>query len=402
MSLFFQLLILKNLILMQIIKKVIYLSALLGVGLALGWGLGRLLKGATSAPSIPIWWLLTLIPIILVGIILGILLHELGHAIAGYFVGFKFRFLTAGPFMWEKEADGRLVFKWNKSLNTSGGLTLCLPEKSENLRLKFMFYGAGGPLMSFLSAFLFLLLYSYLPSSKGVFGPFLLNFTCLIWGLLSFGFFLITIIPFYVGGFYTDGARILSLWRNGNKGKVQVALLTEMSRSIAGTRPRELDEKSLQEVLPLSHNPAFTFSLIHYLYLIALDRKEYNLAQEKLNELLQISFKLPPLFSRLTYLESAYYESFFHQDISQTQYYLSQVGATNDAFIPKALYFKAEAAIALANQNYPLAIQKATLALGEIPNLWEKGNMLMQTELIEAIISLAQEKQAILGDFAEV
>jgi hypothetical protein len=378
--------------------KILIFTVFLIIGGSLGYALGSLLKGGSSAPKIPTLWLLSLLPILVGGVILGILLHELGHALAGYLMGFKFRFLTAGPFMWEKEGNGRIIFKWNKSLNTSGGLTLCLPDKTENVRFKFVWYGAGGPLMSLFTAIIFWLISNYLTSSSENFWFFFIDYSCFILSILSFGFFLLTIIPFYTGGFYTDGARILSLLRNNNESKIQVVLLSEMSRSIAGVRPRDLNENALMEILPLSQNPPFTFSIINYLYFIALDKKEIDLAAERLNQLTQICMQLPLLFSRLIYLEKAYFEAFFGQNVAEAQYAFNQVGTKNDAFIPKALYFKAESIIALSQQNFDLAIEKAKLALTEIPNLLEKGQMPMQTEQIEEIISTAKEKKMIMAN----
>src|SRR4051812_48314348 len=68
-------------------------------------------------------------------------------AIAGTLVKFDFRMYVVGPFMWDKEESG-WTFKWNKNVNLSGGLVICLPTSSEELARRFSIYALGGPLAS--------------------------------------------------------------------------------------------------------------------------------------------------------------------------------------------------------------------------------------------------------------
>ncbi|AWM34708.1 hypothetical protein [Hymenobacter nivis] len=56
--------------------------------------------------------LLALLP---VAWLLAVLLHELGHVLAGQAQRFQFRWLVVGPLLWKREA-GRLRFAWNKNL----------------------------------------------------------------------------------------------------------------------------------------------------------------------------------------------------------------------------------------------------------------------------------------------
>ncbi|MCU0446246.1 MAG: M50 family metallopeptidase [Microscillaceae bacterium] len=377
---------------LKILKNIAFFVFFIIVGGLLGYGIGSLLKSSSPAPKIPLIWLSSLIPIFLVGTFLVIFLHELGHAIAGYGVGFKFRFLTAGPFMWEKNSQNQLIFKWNKSLNTFGGLTLCLPEKTNNLRYKFALYGAGGPLMSLVSSLIFYILYQNTPWIEGSFGSFFLIATWLIFSFMSLMIFLVTIVPFQTGGFFTDGARILTLLRGGEASLIQVVILTEMSRSISGTRPRDLDKPMLLKILPGITAPMFQYSIVSYLYFIEFDQKNYAQAYIYLKNMEAMAGSLPPIFQKITALEVAYFEGAIHQNEHLTQSYLQQVGSGKDPFIYAAVYLKTEALLALLQQNYPLAIEKAQKARQEVPNLLEKGQMPFQMEMIEDILNQAQTK----------
>jgi len=67
-----------------------------------------------------------------------IAVHEMGHAIAGIAVKFDFKTYVVGPFMWEKDEIG-WRFKWNRNVNTAGGLVICMPIGTENYPNDFQF-----------------------------------------------------------------------------------------------------------------------------------------------------------------------------------------------------------------------------------------------------------------------
>ena len=166
-------------------------------------------------------------------------LHELGHALMGRRKGFRFHWLAVGPFMW-KMREGRLRFEWNKNLNTAGGMVLSTPTGDHDLRRRFMAFAIGGPLW---------------PAWCGpgwrweptpccprrprrwagcygwAWGPVAAFLVCWRWSPL---------IPMHTGGFYSDGARVLNLWRDGAAGQLEMAVVSALARSVAGVRPREL------------------------------------------------------------------------------------------------------------------------------------------------------------------
>jgi uncharacterized membrane protein len=78
-------------------------------------------------------------------IVIGV--HAAGHAVAGVWVNFDFKMYVVGPFMWEKELTG-WKFKWNKNVNTFGGMAICLPVRTENLPIRFSIYAPSGPIAS--------------------------------------------------------------------------------------------------------------------------------------------------------------------------------------------------------------------------------------------------------------
>ncbi|OGX91364.1 hypothetical protein BEN49_05065 [Hymenobacter coccineus] len=152
--------------------------------------------------------LLALLP---VAWLLAVLLHELGHVLAGQTQRFQFRWLAVGPLLWKREA-GRLRLVWNKSLNLAGGMALCLPPNADDLRRRFMVFAAGGPLGSAAWAAVALGTYALLPVATSAVGQVLAGALAASGGISAL-LALLTLIPAHVGGFYSDGGRLLHLGR---------------------------------------------------------------------------------------------------------------------------------------------------------------------------------------------
>jgi hypothetical protein len=99
-------------------------------------------QAGKTLPTNVIWiWSISFIPVFF--FVIGF--HEAGHAVAGISQKFDFKMYVVGPFMWDKEQDG-WKFKWNKNVNTSGGMVICLPTQTHNLKKSFSIFAAGGPL----------------------------------------------------------------------------------------------------------------------------------------------------------------------------------------------------------------------------------------------------------------
>jgi hypothetical protein len=80
-----------------------------------------------------------------VALILGVVIHELGHWVAGAAAGFEFRHILAGALMLKKEATGYRFRLLPKRL-LSGGQTFMVARTTKDLRRRFFIFGAGGPM----------------------------------------------------------------------------------------------------------------------------------------------------------------------------------------------------------------------------------------------------------------
>ncbi len=378
-------------------KVVLFPLILALAGVAVGYGVGRFFSSPESSSHTPLEFKLLLLPLMLLAFLLVLALHELGHVLAGLAVGFDFRMYTVGPFMIEKE-EGKLLFKWNKNLNTFGGLALCLPQNTENLAPKFIRFAAGGPVASLCWAMLAFGVGQALPTSpEGSFwmGTALLSAFFGLSAIFSLIIFVLTIIPMKSGGFYSDGGRILNLWKGGQQAQLEVILLQALAQSMTGTRIREIDIKPLQKALDFQVDTPFKAYIHSFLYLYFLDTHQPQEAGTHLDVYTQYLPQIPGGYQAALWLEKTYYTARYEEDADTARTYFDN--AIIGAVIPKAQIFRAEAALALAEDKPKLALQKAEAAIAALPKSMDKGAAKAEAEWLEAIIQDAQKRQKYLS-----
>lgn len=180
-----------------------------------GFLVGRILNDfRTATPTTPTWSIGQLVGrlgLLLLISFLAIGVHELGHALLGRWQGFQFQWLTVGPFRWQREAK-RIRLRWNTSLAAAGGLLVSVPLGDHQLRRRYLRVVAGGPLASLLLASA--ALGGYVLLSTPAFNK-LLGFSLFTTATVSGAITLATLLPLHLGGFASDGARLLTLWRGG-------------------------------------------------------------------------------------------------------------------------------------------------------------------------------------------
>lgn len=301
-------------------------------------------------------------------------IHEAGHALAGRFVNFSFRLYVVGPFMWDKEETG-WKFKWNKNVNISGGLVICIPTSTENLAKRFSTYALGGPTASLVfaalayGAKLTIDIFNTNQSS----GP---HITASIFGLISFMsliIFIITIVPMHTAGFYTDGARALRFLRGGDTARFDTLLMSLISKSYSGIRPRLLNKEELLEasVLAQKLNTKMKVYIHYYQYQVSFDEGNLDEALIHLHHYLANIDSIPKGLQGSAYLDAAFFYAYAKKDLEQAENYWKQF--VPSAIIPKAHVLATEAALSFLKKDYlkmNAAIEKARI---ELPNMMDRG-----------------------------
>jgi hypothetical protein len=319
--------------------------------------------------------------------LLAVLLHELGHVLAGQTQRFQFRWLAVGPLLWKREA-GRLRFAWNKSLNLAGGMALCLPPNADDLRRRFMVFAAGGPLGSAAWAAVALGTYALLPAATSAVGQVLAEALAVSGGISAL-LALLTLIPMHSGGFYSDGGRLLHLWRGDAAGQLDLALITALAHSMAGTRPRHLPQGPLMAAASLPQELPSKCYAHYYLYLAALDAQQIEQAGQHLAAYRVQLPQQPAAMQASGWLESAFFAAAYQHDLPAAQAFRAQ--ARPSVLVTPDVTARVEAALARLADDPVQALAFSQTALQALPRSIDLGSAHLYAEWLADTVRWATE-----------
>jgi hypothetical protein len=299
--------------------------------------------------------------------------HEAGHAWVGRLVGFDFRMYVVGPFLWEKSSVG-WKFKWNRNLNVAGGMVVCIPTDDYNLLKRFSWYAAGGPLASIVLVLIAAVGYKALSAfiNIGTTGE-VITYLLLLVGILSAFIFIATIIPVRVGGFSSDGLRILTMLRGGDHAKLEAIMLKTVGASMAGLKPANYNIIELKDALGLAQKLDAPLGLYinYFCYQAYMDLNQNDTAEEHLNfYMLQVD-NLPESLQGSVWLEAAYFYAVMRRDLQKAETYFSKYAPS--PLIPLAQVYATQSAIAQLKQQPEEALRFANMARKEISNMMDQG-----------------------------
>ncbi len=355
------------------LAKILFFLFFMIVAGAIGYFVGKyVVKNASAVPaSVLIAIAVFFIPAFF--IVIGV--HELGHVTAGLLMKFEFKSITVGPFMWEKQQHG-IKFRWNKNVNTSGGLALCLPVGAENLSKRFAVYAAGGPLASIVLAIVTFLL-SRLAVGGATDGntatlvmQWLLMEICLLSAIIAVA----TLIPIHTGGFSSDGARIFNLLKGGDVTRFELLILKLMSAATSGLRPALYNIDDLHEArqLAVKLNAPFGVYLHSFFHQAAFDNGELDAAEIHLKDYIEEADAIPNGVRGMVWLDAAFFYAYAKKDLAQAQQYYEMFKPA--ALIPKAQVSATEAAISILKNDMEQAVLAITAAQTALPDMIDRGN----------------------------
>jgi hypothetical protein len=358
-------------------KSVLAILILALAGALFGYWIGKNLHGMADLlpQDMSVVGTMLFVAMLLPAFFLSVAWHEAGHAVAGIAVGFDFRLYVVGPFLWEKEA-GRWWFKWNKNINTAGGMVICLPTDARDLPRRFSVYAAGGPLASLLLALLAAVLLWYCwppvlpPSEVASVGLAFLFFLASLSALV----FLITTLPMHTSGFYSDGARILRLLRGGEQAQFDVRLLKIITGSMGGIRPKDLDIKDLEDTQALAQRLGEPFGVyLHgYLHQACLDRGALDAAEQHLQRYIAEADQIPEGIRSSVWLDAAFFYAHIRRDRDEAEACWARF--VPSALSPKALILATEAALSLLRGDATAAAAQRAAANRELPRMMDRGH----------------------------
>ncbi len=193
---------------------------------------------------------LIMVPSLIFAVFFAIGLHEFGHLFMGIVQGFKVELFAVG-FLGIERRQGRLKLFFNKDMQYFGGIAATSPTKKHlDIRKKFAWVVAGGPLFSVIFGCLLFVIFSLQNSEFNSF----LAFS----GFISLLLFLATTLPEKSGSFFTDRKRLQRLLSKGEDGKVELALLESINQNFIDGHCKNLDVANL-EIIKNAKEPFIQF-----------------------------------------------------------------------------------------------------------------------------------------------
>ncbi|MGL6289889.1 MAG: hypothetical protein ACRC2H_04295 [Silanimonas sp.] len=196
---------------------------------------------------------------------LHLIIHEAGHARAGWAGGQHVAAIGLGPWRFERGGDG-----WRFSKGTDvqgiGGFALVLPTRETVTVAERSAYLLGGPLANLLAA-------TALAAAVPVFGiegrvAAALNVVAVVGALIG----VVNLVPFLSGGWSSDGRQLLALWCRWPESRVVESMSRWTALAMLGVRPRDWPEAPPVDEAGLPQ--ALRDALQRMRLVIALDRNE--------------------------------------------------------------------------------------------------------------------------------
>lgn len=186
----------------------------------------------------------------LLAFFLVLLVHELGHLVAGALVRFRIGMLGVGPVGLLRSGEG-FRLRW-LPVSQWGPFGVAYPITPDQIRVRAAWCIAGGPIASLALAL----------ASAWVTGAFSLRGFSGMVAVLSFAIVIATVQPFAGTGIGipTDGARLLDLIRGSPNALAGAALLALEGATLAGNRPSSWDPALLELAARVTHPPAYVLS----------------------------------------------------------------------------------------------------------------------------------------------
>jgi hypothetical protein len=284
----------------------------------------------------------------LLSFVLTVVVHEVGHLLAGWIVGFRFSYISVGPLSLKVEY-GRLKLRLQRAMPAAGYAGMHL-DRVRRLRRRLLFFTVAGPLANLLSATGAAILLDYFLSASKSW----LYFPTQVFLGISLFIGLVNLVPFRLGMLYTDGARIAMLLSSRPRARRWICIMALANQNQRGVRSKHLRRTWLEAASSLSDGSVDDFAGNWMAYASANDRKEASLAALHLERCLALVNLLGPTTQDLVALEAAVFTAWFRKDAVTAQKWREQVRKFKA--IPELPRIRADVALLCARVEYDQAL----------------------------------------------
>ncbi|HEX8219007.1 MAG TPA: M50 family metallopeptidase [Chloroflexia bacterium] len=245
------------------------------------------------------------------------LVHEVGHLVAGWLVGFRFVMVTVGRLKL-RATDGGLRLALTDKTDVQSGSALMVPTTLHNLRARWLAMTLGGMAGNLLlGAFFFgwLVLdpgglWGYLPLSTG----------------LSFVLGLMNLLPLKVNGYNSDGAHLQVLLGGGARAERFCYLTMITGASRLGQRPRDWDRAWVEGILQPADGTLDEVLANHVAFYWAMDVGQLQWADTYMSRTINLIDSVPPQLQPALYADAAFFRAYCFKDVAWARYFLGKVG----------------------------------------------------------------------------
>ena len=276
--------------------------------------------------------------------ILATSIHEVGHLLAGWAVGFRFSFIQVGPVSLGRR-HGRLQVRVRREMSALGYAGMHV-DRVCRLRRRLLIYIASGPAANLLSLPATVILVNYVFPSLGEswFATPAAEFA-----FISLLFAMISLVPFSPN-LSSDGARIRMLLTSKAQAWRWISIASVGRMASDGVRARQWKQTWLASAIGLRDMTLDEFHGNWLAYSSASDRKDAVVAASRLERCLELANKLLPSLRDSLAQEAGVFCSWFRGDLSLSKKWLAQVKRPKS--LPPLLRFRITTALSCAKHDF--------------------------------------------------
>jgi hypothetical protein len=245
------------------------------------------------------------------------IVHEVGHLVAGWLVGFRFVMITVSRLKL-RATDKGLRLSLTDQADIQSGSALMVPTTLHNLRARWLIMTVGGMAGNLLLGGCFFVLMLFDP-----FG---------MWGLLPFAtglsvvLGLVNLLPLKVNGYKSDGAYMRILLGGGPRADRFCYLTMITGASRMGQRPRDWDRAWVEGIVRPADGTMDEALANHVAFYWAMDVGQVEWADKYMARCINLIESLPPQLQPALYADAAFLRAYCFKDLAWARYFLEKVG----------------------------------------------------------------------------
>jgi hypothetical protein len=317
-------------------------------------------------PSTALWILA--IPFLLFPVIV---VHELGHLLAGLAVHFRFLAIRVGHL--RVTPPFQVSFRAEPDTGASGYVQM-VPGTSQNLRLRSFIFILGGPLANLLLGSVVLLLNYGSPGVR-------------LFAVLSIIIGAVNLVPFQKLATTSDGKRIISLLRNDHRCERWLAIVQLVAELQNGADPKNLSPDFLAKATAFQDESADTVAGFYLVYAAAWHASPVENLADLLEICLIYSAHTAPSLREALRSDAAVFQARKRKRVDLAEQWLAEIPEKTQ--LP-GLRIRVEAAILEAHGDIESALKK----LDQYLNAVSDGDRTLRKSSLRSIERWRSELQS--------